>query len=563
MVEVSLTVGKLDASLALLLTKDHHLIEFPTILLPDGISTGSIVKITCDRDLQKENEEKKAFNALQEEIFEIFGKHEPQNPLLKIVNITQTSCVLEWEPLNLGTAELKELTLYKNGSKLGPIKNPFQKKNIKFSGLPIDTPYKFQLKLETSSGIYYSNLVELRTHKMTDLSGITLCIGDIDFNEEKFSLNDIEDAIKAINAKPFSSQVKVDTTQFICTTNTGIEYQKAKNMNIPIIRPEWIKACQLERRIVGVNKFYLDTENPIWKTKDFWAISNDVTPPTEDTEEPAIAANSTTVEGDLTVPNITIDPESEAEVTVTDPTSESTNTNDVAAVETETDKNDEKIKDSEPESLPKIEGETVPEENSMTEEVDEVPKEEIEGAKAEVAAAEVAPAETPGVLAEEGVVVEETTATPELAVTQDESPAVAEEELGQSVTVNESKEVEGGKEAKDDVIETAEPSIAIEEPTEEVKISLIDSSPATPEGTNAEASATEIGSEPVTESVTPDTPADTTPEEPELQVAETEDVEAEKREGEENGVEKVQAETKSTPSSKGSNKKKGKKKGRK
>ena len=28
MVEVSLTVGKLDASLALLLTKDHHLIEF-------------------------------------------------------------------------------------------------------------------------------------------------------------------------------------------------------------------------------------------------------------------------------------------------------------------------------------------------------------------------------------------------------------------------------------------------------------------------------------------------------------------------------------------------------
>lgn len=306
MVEVSLTVGKLDASLALLLTKDHHLIEFPTILLPDGISTGSIVKITCDRDFNKEKEEREKFNELQEEIFEIFGKHEPQNPILKIVNITQTSCVLEWEPLNLGTAELKELTLYKNGSKLGPVKNPFQKKNIKFSGLPIDTPYKFQLKLETSSGVYYSNIVELRTHKMTDLSGITVCIGDIDYNNEKFSLSDIDDAIKSIGAKPYSNQVKVDTTQFICTENSGIECQKAKNMNIPIIRPEWLKACQLERRIVGVNKFYLDAENPIWKTKDFWFIDdNALVPKQENGEIKSLNEHS--------VPDITIEPEEESE----------------------------------------------------------------------------------------------------------------------------------------------------------------------------------------------------------------------------------------------------------
>lgn len=293
MVEVSLTVGKLDASLALLLTKDHHLIEFPTILLPDGITTGSIVKINVERDLDAEIKEKEDFNALQEEIYDLFGKHEPENPVLKVVNITQTSCVLEWEQLNLGTSELKELTLYKNGSKLGPIKNPFQKKNIKFSGLPIDTPYKFQLKLETSSGIYWSNLVELRTHKMTDLSGITICIGDIDFSEEKFTLADIEAAIAAIGAKPLTNEVRVDTTQFICTKTTGIEYQKAKNMNLPIIRPEWIKACELERRIVGVNKFYLDNENPIWKAKDFWALDDNVR---ENTNVPNIVVNDDGVE---------------------------------------------------------------------------------------------------------------------------------------------------------------------------------------------------------------------------------------------------------------------------
>ncbi|KAG7879215.1 hypothetical protein KL905_003386 [Ogataea polymorpha] len=270
MVEVSLTVGKLDASLALLLTQDHHLIEFPTILLPDGISAGSIVKIHCERDLKQEEAEDSAFDRLQEEIFNTFGKNEPKCPKLKIVNVTQTSCVLEWESLELGTAELKSLTLYKNGTKIGQIRSPLSKKNIKLSGLPVDTQYKFHLKLETSAGSYLSNIIELRTHKMTDLSGITVCIGVIDFDSEPFTLQDIEESLNKIGARPISREVKIDTTQFICTRKTGPEYEKAKSLNIPIVRPEWLKACELERRIVGVSKFYLDSENPIWKEKEFW-----------------------------------------------------------------------------------------------------------------------------------------------------------------------------------------------------------------------------------------------------------------------------------------------------
>ncbi|GMG20917.1 unnamed protein product [Ambrosiozyma monospora] len=276
MVEVSLTVGKLDASLALLLTKDHHLIEFPTILLPDGISTGSIVKINCDRDFKQEEYEDAQFEKLQEEIFETFGKHEPAPPNLKILNVTQTSCVLEWDPLELGTAKLKSLMLYKNGEKLGPIKNPASKKNIKLSGLPVETEYSFQLKLDTTAGVYHSNNITFKTHKMTDLSGITICVGDIDYTNEPFVEEDITDAVTTIGAKPLSDKVRIDTTQFICTKKTGIEYEKAKNMNIPIIRPEWIKACELERRIVGVNKFYLDSEPQIWKQKDFWKATQHV-----------------------------------------------------------------------------------------------------------------------------------------------------------------------------------------------------------------------------------------------------------------------------------------------
>ncbi|GMF02087.1 unnamed protein product [[Candida] boidinii] len=270
MVEVTLTVGKLDASLALLLTKDHHLIEFPTILLPDGISQGSIVKLVCERDLQQEEIEDKNFERLQEEIFNTFGKNGPKAPVLKTLNITQTSCVLEWEPLELGIAEVKSLTLFKNGKKLGLIKNPMNKKTIKLSGLPVDTPYTFQLRLDTTSGVYFSNLVELTTHKMTDLSGINICLGQIDYSLEEFGPEDLEEVIREIGAKPVSSIVKTETTQFVCTQSGGAEYDKAVAMNIPIIRPEWLKACEQEKRIVGVNKFYLSSEPAIWKQRKFW-----------------------------------------------------------------------------------------------------------------------------------------------------------------------------------------------------------------------------------------------------------------------------------------------------
>lgn len=272
MVEVELTVGKLDASLALLLTKDHHLVEFPTVLLPDGIVPGSIVRLQCERDIEAEERSKAEFTQLQEEIYNAFGKYEPADPVLRVLNVTQTCCVLEWDNLNLGTSELKSLSLYKNGSRMASIKSPLGKRTIKFSGLPIDTPYKFQLKMETSCGAYWSNMVEIRTHKMTDLTGITCCLGDIDYSVEKFTRQDIEDIVEAIGANRISESVRVDTTQFVCTKDSGIQYQAALEANVPIVRPEWLKACQLERRIVGVSKFYLNAESPLWKERDFWAM---------------------------------------------------------------------------------------------------------------------------------------------------------------------------------------------------------------------------------------------------------------------------------------------------
>ena len=283
MVEVSLTVGKLDASLALLLTKDHHLIEFPTILLPNGVKAGSIVKIRCEQDFDTERAENESFQKVQDEILSTFGKSLPHAPVLKVKNVTQTSCVLEWEALDLGTASLKNLILFKDGKKLGSIPQPLTNRTTKLSGLPIDKTFEVQVKLDTTAGIYASDTLEVTTHKMTDLSGITVCLGDL-LPNDPFDRLDIELTLASIGARPCQDKVQVDTTHFICTReNKGNpEYLKAQDMNIPIIRPEWLKACERERRIVGVTAFYLkECVLPDILAKNYWEKSGEKSVPAQ------------------------------------------------------------------------------------------------------------------------------------------------------------------------------------------------------------------------------------------------------------------------------------------
>ena len=112
---------------------------------------------------------------------------------------------------------------------------------------------------------------------MTDLSGITVCLGDLTPNDQ-FDKQDIEDTLQNMGAKfPAQTQVKVDTTHFLCTRENkqNPEYVKANDMNIPIIRPEWLKACERERRIVGVRDFYVkECVLPDLFAKNYWQKSN-------------------------------------------------------------------------------------------------------------------------------------------------------------------------------------------------------------------------------------------------------------------------------------------------
>ncbi|KAF6219533.1 hypothetical protein HO133_004002 [Letharia lupina] len=252
---ISLTVGKVDAGVAVLLTEDKRLIEFPSILLPPSITSGSIVDITVSRNQSSESASQKSFASLQSSILSTYGLSSPKTPVLRCRNATQTSVVLEWDKIDLATADLRSLSLYRNGAKAGVIPQDKGIQATKVSGLAVDTAYTFHLVLRTSAGQYSSEKLVVKTHKMTDLSGITVTPGVLPAPLRE----SLSGAIERIGAK-IAENVRIDTTHFVCTEGRGREWEKAGEMNIPIVRPEWVEGCEREGRIVGVRGYYLNAD---------------------------------------------------------------------------------------------------------------------------------------------------------------------------------------------------------------------------------------------------------------------------------------------------------------
>tara|TARA_R110002003_G_scaffold9_30_gene636 strand:- start:4634 stop:5839 length:1206 start_codon:yes stop_codon:yes gene_type:complete len=230
-------------------------IEFPSILLPPDISSGSIVDIDVGRNYKAESDAATAFHELQSEIFRTFGQRTPSAPAIRCRNATQTSVVLEWDPIDVATAELRSLTLYRNGSKAGTIPKPSEVQSTKLSGLAVDTEYTFHLVLKTSAGTFSSEKLKVQTHKMTDLSGITITPGHMPAALRE----SLQRSVERIGAK-IADSVRIDTTHFVCTEGRGPAWEKAVENNIPVVVPDWVIGCEREGRIVGVRGYYLNAD---------------------------------------------------------------------------------------------------------------------------------------------------------------------------------------------------------------------------------------------------------------------------------------------------------------
>lgn len=164
---------------------------------------------------------------------------------------------LEWPQLHLATAKLRSLDIYRNNVRLAAIPQPLHNTSTKLSGLELNSDYTFQLILRTTAGTYSSNVIRVRTHTMTDTSGISVCFGTV---QDEALLEDAKHALRDMRAK-WSDKIQIDTTHFVCTTpaapssaggplsnGPGVDYQRALQLSIPVVQPQWILACASERK---------------------------------------------------------------------------------------------------------------------------------------------------------------------------------------------------------------------------------------------------------------------------------------------------------------------------
>ncbi|GAA5927540.1 hypothetical protein JCM1841_002334 [Sporobolomyces salmonicolor] len=259
-------VGKIDAGIAVLISDSVHLIEFPSLLLPQGVGPGSIVNIACTRNYAAERAAQRDFWDLQRDIYDMFGKDEPQAPNLRIRNTTQTSVTLEWDKLDLASASLISLSIFRNNQRLTTIPNPLHNTSTKLSGLQLDTDYTFHLVLKTSAGTYTSPVVKTRTHTIENTTGISVCFGLVEPPE---LLDEAKKAVGEMGAR-WDDKIQIETTHFVATSSAGradpragpgVEYQKAMQLSIPVVSPEWLLACHRSSKLVPISAYYLGQTN--------------------------------------------------------------------------------------------------------------------------------------------------------------------------------------------------------------------------------------------------------------------------------------------------------------
>jgi NAD-dependent DNA ligase len=248
---VQFTVGKIDAGLAVLLSPENYVVEFPSAILPEKVRVGSIVNVTVEQNLVAEERQMEEFDILQNEIYEEFSQT-PEVPEVSAKRITQTSVLLEWTPLVLKSATLRSIDVMRDGLKLST-KIAENQTKVKVTSLEVQTKYELQIILRTSAGSFPSNKLVVETHSMENLTGLYPCFGT--FSNES-DIDVLTELLQRVGAS-YSDELSSENSHLVCSLPKGPKYDRAVELNIPIVTPEFLKSCESAGKVLPAHTFYI------------------------------------------------------------------------------------------------------------------------------------------------------------------------------------------------------------------------------------------------------------------------------------------------------------------
>jgi hypothetical protein len=175
--------------------------------------------------------------------------------MIYVKSITQTSLVIKWDPLNLYYAELRGIDVYRSGVKLAVTPSPAAT-SVKLSGLDMNHEYELWIVVRTSAGSFPSNKECIRTHNIDNLTGLNPTFGLFNNPADAAELTEI---ISRIGAS-YTEDLSTDNTHLVCTLPRGPKFERAQELNIPIVSPEFFKACEANGKIMPSHLFYMQAE---------------------------------------------------------------------------------------------------------------------------------------------------------------------------------------------------------------------------------------------------------------------------------------------------------------
>jgi NAD-dependent DNA ligase len=216
---------------------------------------GSIVNITIERNKEEEQKQQEDFQALQTEIFQEFSRP-PQTPQIELKKVTQTSAIIKWSSIQLYSATFRGIDVYRNGIKLS-MKPQLLQNQVKITGLSVGTTYEVYIVLRTSAGSFPSNKLQVETHTMENLTGLYPCFGAFSNDSD---IDTLIELVQRIGAS-YSDDLTSENTHLVCTLPKGPKYDKAVELNIPIVTPEFLKSCELLGKVQPAHSFYIQKGN--------------------------------------------------------------------------------------------------------------------------------------------------------------------------------------------------------------------------------------------------------------------------------------------------------------
>lgn len=175
----------------------------------------------------------------------------PEAPHIAMKWVTQTTIILKWEPLNIYAATFRGLDVYRNEQKLG-LNLQHTATGCKLSGLDVNQEYDICVVVRTSAGNFTSNKITIRTLELENLTGLYPAFGSFANDADIDTLSKLLERIGA----QYSDDLTSDNTHLICTLPKGPKYEKALELNIPIVTPEFLKACEQQGKVQPAHIYY-------------------------------------------------------------------------------------------------------------------------------------------------------------------------------------------------------------------------------------------------------------------------------------------------------------------